>query len=357
MRTTKPQTSHVPIRYRPVPLPFSPPTLHPEVVPQFTVDVEDRLDRFLTRLLPEHSRTRLARLADDGGVRVDGVPRPPGFRLRTGMIVDVDDLAPREAHDLTPVAVPLSILFEDEDMIVVDKPRGLASHPAIGQRAPTLVHALLARNTPLSSAAGGFRPGIVHRLDMETTGLLVVAKNDAAHRHLAAQIQAKSAERRYLALVMGRPDQARFRVEAPIGRDPTHRKRMAVISGGKNAATEFSVIRSVANGTLVGCRLETGRTHQIRVHALALGMPLVGDALYAPPRPVDPPLRLHAALLALTHPRTGVRLQFSTAPPDDFPEACEGDLTQLLAVWPDRFSPAASGESPPTLGDTAPESA
>ena len=325
-------------------------------VPILTATTEERLDRFLARLLPEHSRTRLARLAEDGEVLVDGVVRPPGFKLREGMTVELAEVAPTPPHDLEPVAMPIGVVYEDEDLLVVDKPRGVAVHPAIGQRSPTLVHALLARNTPLSAHAGAFRPGIVHRLDMETTGLLLVAKNDAAHRHLAGQIQAKTAERRYIALVMGRPDQERFRVEAPIGRNPENRKVMAVISGGKAAATEFVVLRESGVGVLVGCRLETGRTHQIRVHAAALGLPVVGDAVYAPPRPVHPPLRLHAAILAFTHPRTSVRLQFMTAPPPDFPEANLEDIAALLRVWPDRFTPTDGDESRPTIAENAPES-
>lgn len=316
--------------------------MHPGEVPLFTADAEERLDRFLARKMPDHSRTRLARIADEGGVHVDGISRPPGFKLKPGMVVDLEDPAPTPPHDLAPSMVPFGVAYEDEAVLVVDKPRGLAVHPAPGQRDPTLVHALLARHTPLSSTAGAFRPGIVHRLDMDTTGLLMVAKDDASHRHLAAQIQRRTAGRRYLALLRGRPELERFRIEAPIGRHPTNRRLMAVVAGGKMAATEFAVLRAAGSGTLVGCRLLTGRTHQIRVHAAAYGMPVEGDPLYLPPRPVDPPLRLHAAYLAFDHPRSGRRIVLTAEPPEDFPEARFDDPARLVGLWTDAAPPSAA---------------
>lgn len=284
----------------------------------FVVEEPARLDRFLADQMPEHSRSKLARLVDEGLARVDGLPRRPGFGLKPGMVVAIEEIGETAPHRLEPVAIPLDVLHEDGDLLVVNKQRGLASHPAPSQRSWTLVNALLARGHELSGVAGAFRPGIVHRLDKETTGLMVVAKNDFAHRILAEQIQTKRAERRYVCVLRGAPSQARFIVDAPIGLDPVHRKRRAVRPDGKPAVTHFRQLERLDLGALVAARLETGRTHQIRVHAAAIGHPVVGDRVYGPDSGLEHPIQLHAVYLAFAHPGTGKEYAFFVAPPEDF---------------------------------------
>lgn len=291
----------------------------------------ERLDRFLARHLPEHSRTKLARLVDSGEVMVDGEAQKPSFKLETGMRVTLDAPEERPAHDLVPADIPLDVVYEDDAMLVVNKPRGLASHPASSLHEPSLVNALLARGTRLSEVGEAFRPGIVHRLDKETTGLMVVAKTDAAHVALARQMEGKTAERRYLALVAGTVERERFLVDMPIGRDPKHRVRMAVVPDGKSARTEVKRVVRLDAGTLLACRLETGRTHQIRVHLAYHAMPVIGDHLYAPRAVGEGPLQLHAAYLALDHPVTGERMSFAAAPDEAFIARDAYDPGQLEA--------------------------
>ncbi len=281
-------------------------------------DRPDRLDRFLARMLPEHSRSRLVKLIGEGTVMVDGRAQRPSFQLEPGMAVELPVPADAPPHDLSPADIPLSILYEDDDLLVVDKPRGLAAHPAASLKEPSLVNALLARMTPLSSAAGAFRPGIVHRLDKETTGLMVVAKHDRAHAALAAQIERKTAERRYLAVVAGDIQQPRFTVEAAIARSTKNRLLMAVDPNGKAAVTHVKRLESINAGTVIACRLETGRTHQIRVHLAAVGHPVLGDRLYAPREYSTGPMQLHAAYLAFDQPMSGEGLAFYAPPDDDF---------------------------------------
>lgn len=281
-------------------------------------DRRERLDRFLARMLPEHSRTKLAKLIERGEVTVDGTVQKPSFALEEGMQVVLAEPEETAAHDLTPADIPLDIVYEDDDLLVVNKPRGLAAHPASTLKEPSLVNALLARNTELSTAAGEFRPGIVHRLDKETTGLMVVAKNDAAHVALAKQMETKSAERRYFAVVAGDVEQAKFTVSAPIARSKQNRLLMTVDPHGKPAVTHVKRLARRQEGTVVACRLETGRTHQIRVHLRAIGHPVLGDTLYAPREFAEGPLQLHAGYLAFDHPTTHERLAFYADPDRDF---------------------------------------
>lgn len=285
---------------------------------EFFAEESERLDRFLARRLPEHSRTKLARLVEAGEVTVDGLAQKPSFKLEAGMKVALAEPEDKPAHDLTPFDLALDVVYEDEALLVVNKPRGLASHPASSLNEPSLVNALLARGTKLSEVGEAFRPGIVHRLDKETTGLMVVAKTDAAHVNLARQMEGKTAERRYLALVAGTVERERFVIDMPIGRDPKHRVRMGVVPDGKPARTHVKRLERLDAGTLLACRLETGRTHQIRVHLAYHAMPVVGDALYAPKAVGGGPLQLHAAYLALDHPSDGRRLAFHAAPDEEF---------------------------------------
>lgn len=281
-------------------------------------DQSERLDRFLARCLPDHSRTKLAKIIERGEVTVNGQVHRASFLLSPGMEIVLDSPDETPAHDLTPADIPLEIIYEDDDLLVVNKPRGLAAHPASSLKEPSLVNALLGRNISLSTVGGDFRPGIVHRLDKETTGLMVVAKNDQSHVKLAKQMETKSAERRYFAVVAGDVEQTRFTIAAPIARSKVNRLLMAVDPHGKPAVTHVKRLARVPQGNLVACRLETGRTHQIRVHLRAIGHPVLGDSLYAPKEYATGPLQLHAAYLALDHPTTGDRIAFYAAPDAEF---------------------------------------
>jgi 23S rRNA pseudouridine1911/1915/1917 synthase len=283
-------------------------------------------------MLPEHSRTKLARLASEGIVLVDGKPEKGSFTLRPGDEVLLDQPPETEAHDLTPADIALDVVFEDDDLLIVNKPRGLAAHPASSLKEPSLVNALLARSHGLSTTGGEFRPGIVHRLDKETTGLMVVAKNDFTHASLARQIEGKEAERRYVAMVAGDVENERFVIDAPLARDQRNRLKMAVDPKGKIAVTHVKRLARIESGTLVACRLETGRTHQIRVHLRAVGLPVLGDAIYAPKELSGGPMQLHAAFLALRHPRSGEPISAYAAPPDDFTGAAMVER-KLLEDW------------------------
>ncbi len=284
----------------------------------FTADAHERLDKALARWLPAHSRARLVKLIDAGEVLVNTKTAKPSLMLEVGWTVEVPVISEAAEHDLTPADIPLEIAYEDEYLLVVNKPRGLAVHPASTLKEPSMVNALLARNHELSGTGGSYRPGIVHRLDKDTTGLLVVAKTDAVHVALARQIAGKTAERRYMAVVAGRVEREKFTIEAGIGRSKRNRLLMAVDHNGKPAITHVKVLDRVDAGTLVGCRLETGRTHQIRVHLSAVAHPVLGDRLYAPKEFQKTPLQLHSAYLSFVHPVTEKQITCTANTPPDF---------------------------------------
>jgi 23S rRNA pseudouridine1911/1915/1917 synthase len=304
-----------------------------------------RLDRWLASVVAELSRSRIKALIEAGHVRRDGATvRDPAEPVRPGARYVLAVPPPALAKPL-PQRMDLSILYEDADLIVLDKPAGLVVHPAPGNLEGTLVNALLAHaEGELPVIGGEGRPGIVHRLDKDTSGVMVVAKTDRAHQGLARAFAARALERTYLALAWGVPGEQAFRIEAPIGRHPVDRKRMAVVPRGRPAATRVRLLR--AHGTavsLLACRLETGRTHQIRVHLAHAGHPIVGDPLYCRRLPAAarslpaelaarlagfPRQALHAATLAFAHPVTGALLRFETPPPPDL-----GALVN--ALWPE----------------------
>lgn len=286
---------------------------------RLTAEYKERLDRFLVRHFPKHSRTKLVGFVQEHGVEVEGERvTKAGLELKPGWVVVVGEVPESPPQDLTPVEMELDVRYEDEYLLVVNKPRGLTVHPASSERGATLVHGLLARSHGLSSVGGDFRPGIVHRLDKETTGLMVVAKTDEAHHKLAEQVRAKSMQRRYLALVHGGFEQSRFTLDGSIGRHPGLPTLMAVIKKGRPAITHVRALKSGDAGSLVCCRLETGRTHQIRVHLATFGHPVRGDRLYAKGDWSEGPMQLHAAGLGFKHPITGEDLRVFAEPPADF---------------------------------------
>jgi 23S rRNA pseudouridine1911/1915/1917 synthase len=261
-------------------------------------------------------------LIRDGFVRLNNSTSRPRQIVRGGDKIELTE-PPLEKIETLPEAIPLEILFEDDDLIVINKPPGLVVHPGAGHREHTLVNALLNHCATLSGIGGKERPGIVHRLDKETSGCLVVAKNDATHWDLSKQFAARTVEKIYLALVAGKLPKAAGVIEGKIGRHPVHRKRMSATPlRGRGAKTEYRVVRSSNRASLIECRLHTGRTHQIRVHLHHLGHPVLGDKVYAPRLAKDFPRQmLHAWKLGFRHPRTEEGKSFEAPLPDDFAAA------------------------------------
>jgi len=289
-----------------------------------------RLDRWLAAQVPEHSRSSLQSLMAAAAVVIDGRPARPSTRVRAGETVTVHFPEPRPAS-LLPQDIPLSVVHEDQWLLVIEKPAGLVVHPGAGSADGTLVNALLHHVRDLSGIGGELRPGIVHRLDKGTSGLMVVAKDDATHRDLARQFAGRTVEKEYLAVVHGVPSPRQGVIDSPIGRDPVHRKKMSARAPrARTARSSYAVAEVLDGAALVRVRIHTGRTHQVRVHLAGLGHPVAGDPLYggrrtpasrgpdarealrALPRPA-----LHAARLAFTHPRSGDRLTFESALPPD----------------------------------------
>jgi 23S rRNA pseudouridine1911/1915/1917 synthase len=264
------------------------------------------------------SRSLASALIRRGRVRVNGVVAKPSSRVAAGDLVEYELPVPETRTDLSAESIDLDVVYEDADIVVVDKPAGMVVHPAAGHASGTLVNALLGRGGAWSLAGGEARPGIVHRLDKGTSGLLVVARNDAAHRALANQLRTREMGRTYVAIVRGRMRHEAGELEGPIGRHPKERKRMAVVAGGRFARTRYEVVERKRDHTLVRCELDTGRTHQIRVHLSAAGHPVAGDAQYGAAEPGAARPMLHAFRLRLRHPRTGEAMSFEAAPPADF---------------------------------------
>ncbi|PYL04280.1 MAG: RluA family pseudouridine synthase [Verrucomicrobia bacterium] len=285
-------------------------------------DAKLRLDQFLAKRLPEYSRSRVQQLIRGGFVRLNDQTTRPRQIVRRGDKISLRE-PPVEKIDIRPEPIPLDVLFEDEDIIVINKPAGLTVHPGAGQREHTLVNALLSHCVSLSGIGGKERPGIVHRLDKETSGCLVVAKNDIAHRELSKQFAARTVEKIYLALVTGKLRKPAGVIEEKIGRHPVHRQRMRVTSlRGRTAKTEYRVICSSEQASLIECRLHSGRTHQIRVHLHHLGHAVLGDKVYAARFAKNFPRQmLHAWKLGFHHPRTGELKNFEAPSPADFKQA------------------------------------
>lgn len=284
-----------------------------------------RLDHFLATALPQFSRARIQEWIEAGRVRVDGAARKASYKLRAGETVEVEPAAPVALHAFAE-DIPLEILYEDSDVIAVNKPAGLVVHAGAGRASGTLVNALLHRYGALSQTGDALRPGIVHRIDKGTSGVLLVARTDRAHRRLAAQFAGREVEKTYLALVRGVMRSERGVIDRPIARDPVHRTRMtARLSTGRTAYTEWSVRQRFTNRTLLEVRIGTGRTHQIRVHLSSLGHPVAGDVLYgAAPEPEGRPF-LHAWRIRFASPATGL------------PVTIEAPLPPELEAWKSRL--------------------
>src|SRR5262245_51148522 len=282
-------------------------------------DAKLRLDQFLAKRLPDFSRSRLQQLIRDGLVRLNDLTTRPRQIVRRGDKIDLTE-PPLEKIETLPEAIPLEILFEDNDLIVINKPPGLVVHPGGGHREHTLVNALLNHCTTLSGIGGKERPGIVHRLDKETSGCLVVAKNDLAHRELSKQFAARTVEKIYLALVAGKLRKEAGIIENKVGRHPVHRQRLSVSSPrGRVAQTEYHVLRCREQASLLDCKLHSGRTHQTRVDLHQLGNPVLGEKIYAPRFAKGFPRQmLHAWKLGFRHARTGEWKNFQAPLPDDF---------------------------------------
>src|SRR6266481_7839009 len=285
-------------------------------------DAKLRLDRVLAKQFPEYSRSRLQQLIGAGFVRVNGTITRPSHLVRAGDKIELTE-PPVEKIENQPEPIPLEILFEDKDLIVINKPAGLVVHPGAGHRSGTLVNALLHHCPSLSGIGGKERPGIVHRLDKETSGCLVAAKNDVAHRHLSKQFAERTVDKIYLALVAGKVRKQLGVIEEKIGRHPVHRQRMSVSSPrGRAARTEYRVLRSNEQASLLECRLHSGRTHQVRVHLHHLDHPVLGDKVYGPRFAKNFPRQmLHAWKLGFRHPRAGEWRNFEAPLPADFNEA------------------------------------
>jgi len=287
-------------------------------------DAGERIDKFITMQADEWSRSQVQLWVKEGRVTVNGEPVKNNYKVAPDDDITLRVPPPKEL-EIKPEAIPLEILYEDADLVVVNKPRGLVVHPAPGHYTGTLVNALLHHCRDLSGINGVLRPGIVHRIDKDTSGLLVVAKNDRAHIGLAEQLKNHTVNRKYVAIVHGVIAHEMGTIDAPIGRDPKNRQQMAVVfENSKPAVTHFAVLERFKEFTLVECKLETGRTHQIRVHMKYIGHPLAGDPKYGPKKTLEiDGQALHAKTLGFTHPRTGEYLEFEAPLPQELLQVIE----------------------------------
>ena len=292
----------------------------------FTVENQEgeRIDRYLSEEMEDRSRSYIQKLIKDQYVIVNQKPVKANYRLSLGDMVEIT-LPEAKEPDIIPENIPLEILYEDQDIIIVNKPKQMVVHPAPGHYSGTLVNALMYHcGQELSGINGTMRPGIVHRIDMDTTGSLIVCKNDMAHQSLSEQLKVHSIKRVYVAIVHGNIKEDNGTVNAPIGRHPTERKKMSIhTKNGRNAITHYKVLERFGEYTYIQCELETGRTHQIRVHMASIGHPLVGDQVYGPRKCPFPKLQgqtLHAKTLGIIHPRTGEYLEINAPLPDYFIE-------------------------------------
>jgi 23S rRNA pseudouridine1911/1915/1917 synthase len=280
----------------------------------------ERLDRFVSENRPGLSRTHAQKLISDGLVTVNGEPSKAGHRLNAGDTIAVV-VPPESIPSMAPEDIPLDIIYEDADLLVVNKPAGMTVHPAPGHPGHTLANAVLAHLPELNDEDNTLRPGIVHRLDKDTSGLIVVAKNRAAQANLADQFKSRTVNKSYLVLVRGKLTPETGIIEAAIGRDPRNRQRMAVVTRGREARTAYRVIKYTGKHTLLEIKPETGRTHQIRVHLAAIGHPVAGDATYGVKNPHLARQFLHASKLGFNLPSTGERVEFEAALPEDLERA------------------------------------
>lgn len=284
----------------------------------------ERIDKALSTIQEDWSRTQVATWVGDGIVKVNGEEVKAKYKVKEGDIIEVD-VPEAEPLEVIPENLHLEIIYEDQDVLVVNKPKGMVVHPAPGHMTGTLVNGLMYHCKDLSGINGVLRPGIVHRIDKDTSGLLMVAKNDHAHHSLVEQLVNKTVTRKYTALVHGHIAHDKGTIDAPIGRDPKDRQKQAIVDNGKHAVTHFHVKERIGGKfTLVECRLETGRTHQIRVHMHYIGYPLVGDPKYGPKKTIDFGGQvLHAGVLGFVHPTTEEYLEFEVPLPQDYVELLE----------------------------------
>ncbi len=281
-----------------------------------------RLDKYVTEHCPELSRTQAQKLISEGYIKVNDHIAKPGLKLNVGDRLTINLPLPASTS-LLPESIPLKIVYEDADLMVIDKPAGLTVHPAPGHPTHTLVNAILSHLPTLPDTGDHLRPGIVHRLDKDTSGLMIVAKNSTAHLNLAAQFKSRSIAKAYLALVKGHLTPEDGVIEAAIGRDRNHRERMAIVAEGRGrpARTQYHVVRYIDNYTLLEVKPETGRTHQIRVHLAAIGYPVVGDKVYGVKSPHLSRQFLHASRLGFHLPSTGEYVEFQSELPPDLAQA------------------------------------
>lgn len=284
---------------------------------------DERADKFLANYFQTDdietlSRAEIQRYFDDGKVEVNNKIIKPSFKVKNGDVIVMKSriFIPSE---LIKENIPLDIVYEDNDVIVVNKPSGMVVHPAAGHESGTLVNAILYHSDSLSDINGSYRPGIVHRIDKDTSGLLIVCKNNYSHKKIAEQLRNKTSKREYIAIVCGIIEHNYGKINAPIGRDPNNRQKNAVVEGGKESVTHFTVLERLKGYTLISLRLETGRTHQIRVHMAYIGHPVLGDPLYGPKKLIDENGQyLHARMIGFVHPTTGEYLEFECELPDFF---------------------------------------